>query len=206
MKVPEIHVHFEGDRRLRSAFDRFTSSLRRDAASRRFKLLMVAGKDRYRTLQNFARSLDGPQHIRSMLLVDAEGTVAEACWNKPWSHLDLLEAAKLPRPENATDDQAHLMVQAMEAWFVADRDAVADYYKQGFLPNRLPDTKDIESIPKADLVKSLRKASQKTQKGPYDKTRHAPDLLAIFDPAKVRAASRWCERLFATISEVIQGT
>ena len=82
------------------------------------------------------------------------------------------------------------MVQAMEAWLLADRDALAAYYEEGFRPKRFPyDERRIEEIPKDDLEPSLICASVATTKGAYHKTRHAFALLAEIDPAKVQAGS-----------------
>jgi hypothetical protein len=74
-------------------------------------------------------------------------------------------------------DQAHLMVQAMESWFLADQQALADYYGQGFLRNSLPGQPDIEQIAKEEVFRVLRHASRHTQKGEYHKTRHGFELL-----------------------------
>jgi hypothetical protein len=89
------------------------------------------------------------------------------------------------------------MVQAMEAWFFADRVSLAAYYGQGFRLNALPgDEHHIEAIPKDDLVPSLESASRDTKtKGQYHKTRHGFALLARIDPAKVEAGSPHAEAL-----------
>jgi hypothetical protein len=85
------------------------------------------------------------------------------------------------------------MVQAMEAWFLADRDTLAAYYGQGFRLNALPgDERHIEAISKDDLVPSLEQATSDTKtKGQYHKTRHGFALLALIDPAKVEAGSQY---------------
>jgi hypothetical protein len=108
----------------------------------------------------------------------------------PATHLherDKWDFAHLPR------EQVFLMVQAMEAWFLADRDALAAYYGQGFRLNALPgDERHIEAIPKDDLVPSLEDASRATKtKGQYHKTRHGFALLAMIDPIKVEAGSQY---------------
>jgi hypothetical protein len=44
------------------------------------------------------------------------------------------------------------MVQAMEAWFLADREALAEFYGNGFSAQNLPGSPtNIEAIPKDDL-------------------------------------------------------
>jgi hypothetical protein len=84
----------------------------------------------------------------------------------------------------------------MEAWFLADRQALGSFYEQGFLARSLPGHADIEEVPKYELVRRLEHASRNTQKGRYHKTRHGFALLALIDPQKVRAASRRASMLF----------
>jgi hypothetical protein len=201
---PEVHVFCEGDRRLRRAFDRFVSGLRFRAESRGIRLRMVPCKDRHRALDSFVRSVQGPSHIRGILLVDAEGAVAGSCWGKPWTHLGSLQAARLHRPDKARDDDAHLMVQIMESWFLADREALLDYYGSRFRPSSLPAEREIEKIPKSRVLNGLKRSTASTRKGEYHKAVHAPEILARIDPARVRAASPWCDRLFKTIESAIE--
>ena len=48
------------------------------------------------------------------------------------------------------------MVQCMEAWFLADRGTVSDYFGNGFRPAALPGrADDIERIPKPDVLAGL---------------------------------------------------
>jgi hypothetical protein len=121
-----------------------------------------------------------------VLLVDSEGPVRRGA--TPATHLnerDRWDFAQLP------SKHIFLMVEAMEAWFLADRDALESYYGQGFRRNALPgDELHIEAILKDDLVPSLENASRDTKtKGQYHKTRHGFALLAKIDPAKVEAGS-----------------
>jgi hypothetical protein len=50
----------------------------------------------------------------------------------------------------------------MEAWFLADRDALADYYANGFLLNTIGDTADVEQVPKAEVMTRLKRATKNT--------------------------------------------
>jgi len=100
----------------------------------------------------------------------------------PASRLREREGDSWPRPEGATDEQAHLMVQVMEAWFLADPDTLANFYRQGFLRNSLSPQKDIERLDKRRVFESLSHASNGTQKGSYHKTNHRFELLELIDP------------------------
>ena len=134
------------------------------------------------------------QNEVAMLLVDAEDPVTAA---GAWQHLQSRD--NWSRPHNASNDQCHLMVQAMEAWFLADRQALKTFYGQGFGPNTLPGNPNIDQIPKQDLLNSLKRASRATQKGTYDKGRHSFEILASLDPAKVTAASPYAKRFVQTL-------
>jgi hypothetical protein len=100
------------------------------------------------------------------------------------------------KPEGATDDQLHFMVQAMEAWFFADPEALERYYgSNAFQPSALPARKDVENISKQDLERTLKHATRDTKKGTYDKS-HGFALIGLVDPAKIRAASPQAARFF----------
>lgn len=129
-----------------------------------------------------ANSKNGDQ---CALLVDSEGPVSPG--TAPAHHLAAQDKWSF---ESLPSDRVFLMVQAMEAWFFADRQALADYYRKGFRPNALRGSdRDIESIAKSDLEQSLKDASVATTKGPYRKARHGFDLLSEIDPRKVEAGS-----------------
>jgi hypothetical protein len=98
------------------------------------------------------------------------------------------------------------MVQLMEAWFLADPEALALYYGKDFASNALKKNRRVEEIPKADLLKCLKQATRKTQKGIYHKTAHAPRILELLDPDKVRKAAPECDRLFREILTEIENS
>lgn len=163
----------------------FAEYCKKAAPDRRVKVVACGGRkqafDRFKTENN--RSEPGEHCI---LLVDAEGPVKPGA--EPATHLlerDRWDFSQLPTK------QVFLMVQAMEAWFLADRDALATYYGHGFRRNALPgDNLHIEAIPKHDLVPSLENASRDTRtKGQYHKTRHGFALLARIAPDRVEAGS-----------------
>ena len=128
----------------------------------------------------------GPGEFQA-LLVDSEAPLTQA---DPWEHVRLRPGDGWERPSGASQDQIHLMVQAMEAWFHADKQALAEYYGQGFRVAALKPRPDIDNIPKANLYDGMKLATKACQtKGEYSKGQHSFQILAIIDPAKVRAAS-----------------
>ncbi len=137
----------------------------------------------------------------NLLLVDSEGPVEEG--SLLWRHLEKSDPSWQPPSE--TEHQCHLMVQTMEAWFLADPEALAKYYGQQFGTKALPARENVEQIAKSDVERSLREATKKTQKGGYHKIRHASDLLARIDPEKVRKRAPHCERLLLTLASARSG-
>ena len=95
------------------------------------------------------------------------------------------------------------MVQAMETWIVADPDALAAYYGQRFLAKALPDTANLENVPRATITNALERATRHTQKGMYHKIRHASEILQRIDPQRVRQRCPACARLFRTLGHTI---
>ena len=129
------------------------------------------------------------------LLVDSEALVKF----DPWEHLKIWD--KWDRPTDAADEQAHLMVQCMEAWFLSDRDKLAAYFGNSFNQNALPVRQDVENIAKSDVLNGLQNATRSCPKGKYDKGRHSFNILAQIDPLKVAAASPHARRLVNTLRE-----
>jgi hypothetical protein len=92
------------------------------------------------------------------------------------------------------------MVQIMEAWFHADKPALAAYYGVEFRTGALSQRIDIEGIAKADLYSGLKKATADC--GGYSKGGDSFAILACIDPGKVRTASKWADRFLTSLDRV----
>jgi hypothetical protein len=149
---------------------------------------VVACGGRRRAYDSFLTSHENAgQDDLPILLVDSEEPVAEA---DPWEHVRLRAGDEWQRPRGASQDQIHLMVQAMEAWFHADKEKVREYYGQGFRLAALSPRSDIDNIPKVDLFAGMQMATKDCpKKGEYSKGKHSFEILALIDPARVRASS-----------------
>ena len=134
----------------------------------------------------------------NVLLVDSEDPVAHPPSTR--THLQQRDGWKLT---GISDESIHLMIQVMETWIIADPDAVATYYNQGFLKNALPRAHNLESIKKERIYGALKHATAKTQKGEYHKIGHAAALLEAITPDIVRRRCPSCDRLFATLTQRI---
>jgi len=146
------------------------------------------------TLEDFKNALKAHPHAFNVLLVDAEAPVnSSACQhlkqrdNWSFTHFD--------------DEQCHLMVQTMEAWLIADIEALKKFYGNGFNENAIPKNPNVEQIDKQQLEPSLTAATRKTSKGKYHKIQHASKLLALLNVDKIRTASSHCNRIFTTLTQ-----
>ena len=181
---------------LRQGMDAFLDPLKQAARdkSMRWKLVCCGSRDEaHRAFQNALRNGDDGIVV---LLVDAEGPV-EA---QPRAHLHARDGWDLT---DIDGQSVHLMVQMMEAWIVADADALSGYYGQRFNQVALPRTDDLERVGKPVLEDSLQRATQRTQKGRYKKIAHASDLLKRIDAEQVKARCRHCGRLFDELGRMI---
>ena len=165
-------------------------------AGRMPKLVACGGRDM--AYDRFRTAFDGSGEIFVVLLVDSEGPVTQN--DGSWAHLRRRD--NWQKPTQAMDDNAHLMVQCMEAWFLADKDTLAEYFGNGFNRNALPAQPNVEDIPKTDIERGLKNATRQcTPKGQYNKGRHSFAILAKISPEKVTAASPHAKRLIKTLGE-----
>ena len=194
----EIRIYVEGGgdsktnkQNLRSGLDSFLSEVKQQARQRRIKWRVVACGPRQDAYEAYLNSIRYRPDAVSILLVDSEGPVKKP----PRKHLKQTDGWKRFRPA-AT---CHLMVQVMEAWLIADGEALGNFYGHRFHSSALPDRKNVESIPKDAVFSALKQATRNTGKGTYHKTRHGPRLLGAIDPATVRSRAPHCERFFKAL-------
>lgn len=145
---------------------------------------IVRGGGREQTFSRFAAALAwGRPGATALLLVDSEGPVAPGA--TVWEHLHARDG--WTRPAGAGDDQAFLMVQLMETWFLADRDALRRCFGAAFRENALRHWPELEAIPKTTVLETLDRATAACRKR-YAKGKVSFELLARIDPARVEAA------------------
>ena len=121
-----VKIYVEGggthNKALQTECRRGFSELLKRAGLRGRMPRVVACGGRRMAYENFrtAHENAGPDE-RPILLVDSEGPIID---ENPWEHVRLRSGDGWVRPEGASQDQIHLMVQTMEAWFHADKDAL----------------------------------------------------------------------------------
>ena len=154
---------------------------------------VIACGGRRKAYNSFCHEVARAGGDSALLLVDSEGPVQT---ENAWDHLR--QCDEWERPDDAGADTAHLMVQVMESWFLADREALAGYFGQNFIPGALPQGTQIEDISKTDVLRGIRNASWQTNK-PYDKGRDSFEILRRLDVSLITAACPRAGRLIKVL-------
>lgn len=195
--MAEVRVYVEGGgdeektkRLFRLGFSALISKI--VPSGRQPRIIACGGRTAAR--ERFAIALREHRDAVCLLLVDSERPVTKG--RSVWAFLaEPLDG--WTRPEGADDDHAHLMVQCMEAWLVADPAALAQFYDGGFKADKLPVRPNVEDVPKKDVERALQSATRDTNtKGEYHKGRHSFALLALVDPELIRQRSPYAARFF----------
>jgi hypothetical protein len=204
--VTGIRIYIEGGgndrlswKKIRAGFSDFLDPLRQLARSQHIEWRLIPCGSRNDTFKEFCIGVRQYPTAFNVLLVDSEGKVSLP----RWEHLrrqDRWEALDLP------EDHCHFMVRTIEAWLVADPDALASFYGQGFRRSALPRQEDVEAVEKDELMTKLSRAVRDTSKGTYKKIDHCAELLKRLDRQKVRSRARHCDLLFTTLEARIRGT
>jgi hypothetical protein len=180
--VTEIRIYFEGDDQLRMGFHRF---LGLDGMRGKCRIQAVAAHGdpigEYRIAQR-----KHPESV-NILLLDSEQAL-------DGTGLRERQVAGFP------PDRIFWMIELMESWFLADREALKRYYKQGFQESSLPRNPEVEKIPKEDVLQGLTEATKNTRKKRYHKTKHAPWILQVIDRDAIRERAPQCKRLLEALS------
>ena len=181
---------------LRLGMDGLFGSLKQAAREKAIRWRLICCGSRDEAFRGFRNAMRIGSDGIPVLLVDAEGPVE----SKPRAHLQARDRWNM----TGVDAQSvHLMVQTMEAWIVADADALNRYYGPGFNARVLPRAPNLESVAKREVERSLRRATERTGKGRYRKITHASDLLQRIDARTVKARCRHCQRLFDELGGMI---
>jgi hypothetical protein len=205
----ELRIYCEGGGKGAGAKDPIRNGLRTflqpiyDIASqKRIRVEVIPCRGRNDAYKDFKNALRAHPNSFNVLLIDTEAPVDEtSSLLNPWEQLRLKdEWGSL----GCNPDQCYLMVQAMEAWFLADRDRLQEFYGQGFNANALPANRQVEQIPKDELEPALKRASKNTTKGEYKKVKHRGKLLEVIRQSEVRKLSKHCDRLFTTLENKLK--
>jgi hypothetical protein len=190
--VVNVYLYVEGggtpdlDRLCRRGFSKFLEA----AGIQGNKPRIVASGSRQRAFDNFVQALkDG--NVLPLLLVDSEAPVSKGA--SAWQHLKTSD--DFDRPPGAGDDQAFLMVQCMENWFLADRESLKNFFGREFDERKLPTETDLENVGTEKALDALKKATALCNRKRYEKGKISFELLGEIDPVKVSAASKHASKL-----------
>jgi hypothetical protein len=152
------------------------------------------------TIRDFARGLREKEPDRVVaLLVDSDNPVTADSAAK---HLQTkLDAAKVPQSER---NNVFLMVQCMEAWLVTDAGALEKCFGSKLRASALPSSRDIETVPKRDVLAALDAAMKPTPSAPYHKVKHGAMILAKLNPDRVSDRSRHAKSLYSFLRASVQ--
>ena len=145
---------------------------------------VVRGEGREQTFDKFKTALQRrrPDEL-PILLVDSEGPVAAG--HSAWQHLRHQD--NWEQPQGAADDSTYLMVQVMETWFLADREALRGFFGPQLNENHFREWPDLEEVHKDSALNALERATSNCQK-PYRKGKVSFELLGQIEPQRVAEA------------------
>lgn len=159
---------------------------------------VIRGKGRGRTFDLFRTAIAHPMNgTLPLLLVDSEDPIQEG--RTVWQHLKMRDGWDCPA--GASEDQAHLMVQVMETWFLADGSMLRAYFGSAFNDKAIPKWPDLESVPKGTVLNVLSSATAKC-KVKYTKGRVSYDLLSRLNPDEVASHCGYARRLLSRLRAV----
>jgi Domain of unknown function (DUF4276) len=203
--VTKIKIYIEGGgkdkdgkARIREGMTKFLEK----ATSHSGKFQVICCGSRNEALNMFRAALgkpnENPNYI--FLLVDSEAFVKDADdgTKRPKQHLQTRDPSWDMQGMN--EQKIHLMAQVMESWFIADVDALANFYGQNFNRNAIPPNMNVEEIEKSRIETALVEATKNTTKGKYHKIQHGAKILAIINPTVVRDKASYCQRFFKAIA------
>lgn len=145
---------------------------------------VVRGQGRTQTLDLFATAVANPRGgTVPLLLVDSEDPVTVG--QSVWQHLKARD--NWEQPYGAADDQAFLMVQVMETWFLADRDLLKSYFGTSLRESHLRQWPHLEAVPKLTVLDALEKSTAGCQRH-YAKGKVSYELLGKLSPDRVETA------------------
>ena len=206
--VKEIKLYVEGGGKgshkfatikMQQGFGAFFKELKDAARDKKIRLTILPSGNTQSTYDDFIFSVKNSPQSLNLMLVDSDDAVAE----NESARAFLQNKYKKWKLQTVKDEQCYLMVRIMESWFIADVDALKEFYGQGFNSSAIPKNRNVEAIEKNRVKAALKNAIAKTNKKEYHKINHGAKLLELINPNKVREVAPHCRRLFEIISAQI---
>ena len=192
--VTAIRLYIEGDSELRPGFIHFFGRQIKQAGEMgiRFEVRLTGSTEK--TLGAFLiANHENPDDL-NVCLIDSDRSEDGTLWQELLQHK--AQHPRWRRLRKPDREQAHWMIQAMEAWFLADREALRRHFGSRLRERQIPNS-NAEEVSNPKRV--LRRASASRPERRYHETRDAPELLRRLNIEKVRQAAPACERLLRTL-------
>jgi hypothetical protein len=195
VKSFSVHVYVEGGGPARGGdlageCRKGFSALLEKATGRKVGITACGGRNQ--AYAAFATAVRQRKYDLAVLLVDSEEVVRA---KDPWAHLEQRDKwARLEAP-------VHLMVVCMEAWLLADHEALRGHFGAAFDDGKIPKWPKLWEIDKDTLNRALDDATKGRKKGgAYDKGRDSFKILERVDPAKIERCPH-AQALFARLKK-----
>ena len=202
--VAKVTIHFEGAPGLKPGFHSLLGQQVQRARQRRTKFEFIAGGSREKAVKDFLRSCRQSPSNLNVLLVDSEGPVqSRTSWIRALRGQSFWDGGVA-----CSDEQVNLMVQSMEAWFIADPQAIARHFSQGYNGNSLPSPQNAERTAPADMLAAISRGIPRDRRGRrrrYDKVTDGAHLLELIDVATIGRHCRHFKRLMDFLDKEIDG-
>lgn len=161
----------------------------------------MAGGPRAETIRDFLRYCSIEPSSLNVLLIDSEGPVTDT---DKYIRDSLRSLSVWDGGVSCSDEQLHLMVQAMEAWFVADPQSLSRRFGQNYSTRHLPSPESAETVSAADLLTAIRRGlPQSRRRRGYDKVSDGVELLRLIDQGVVSRHCGHFRRLWAFLDKRI---
>lgn len=148
----------------------------------------------FRNRINLARPGEFP-----LLLVDSEGPVQPG--HSARQHLEERDS-QWEWPDGVGDGEVFMMVQAMETWFVADRQLLKRYFGNQLRENKFKAWPALEDVPKQTILDALADATAGCTKV-YAKGKVSFEILQDLDPGRVETACPHAKQLLERLRELL---
>ena len=182
-----MNIVFEGSSNLRPGFSQLFQSHVNRARAKRLRFKLVAGGPGTETIKDFLRFCSTEPSSLNVLLIDSEGPVTDTI---RYISDSIRSLSMWNAGVSCSDEQIHLMVQAMEAWFVADPQSLSRRFGQNYSTRHLPSPESAETVSTADLLTAIRRGlPQSRRRRGYDKVSDGVELLRLID---VEVVSQHC--------------
>jgi len=184
-----LKVFFEGDLALRKGIKEFFGKMTPPEVV--IEPIACKNKPVARFLESMAEYPDDD----CLLLMDGHKVAGTDRYRNENLIALLQEKTNDGRIKEASPSHLHFMVIEMEAWFLADREAMVTFYGDTLRESSLPKSNSVESLSRDKIWQAIRESTVNSVKGEYHKTRHGGELLGLLDPERVAARAWHCRVL-----------